>query len=610
MIRENYSYQRLEANSLLLIGLTIALLAGIIPLKVAAQDPLSESEQVIHVLNRLAYGPRPGDIERVLSTGISAYIEQQLFPETIPDPIAEKILADYEIVGMTFGELVAYDRPAITSMSNRRRFSVQQRAQLAEELMADKTSSGGSKKSDQRIAARRNLLNPDIAAEVILRNQPESAVELVDVRLLRAIYSERQLLEMMVDFWANHFNVFLADFYLSADYTQNVIRPNALGKFEDLLVATATHPAMMYYLDNWLSAAPAETVKSRLDRGHEVYPGNKERRSLAMRKRRPFFDQATGLNENYARELMELHTVGVNGGYTQEDVIQVAKSFTGWTIDSIRGSESKGEFMFDPLLHEGGDKKVLGETIPAGGMDEGMQILKLLAQHPSTARFISTKLVRRFVADDPPQEIIELASQAFTRTGGDIREVLRAIFTAPSFFSPEYYFGKVKKPIELVASAMRAVSADIDGGSFEPMSYLNRVTRQMGEPLYRHLAPDGFPDVASAWISTNTLYLRMEFAIDLSTGKIPDVSVDIDAAQSLIKQLDFPEPTSSQFAGVRSLAQQMEDNMMQNSDMMQMDAMQANMMQGSEPSSQSKEILDTRVLATVVALGSPRFQNR
>jgi len=609
MIRENCSY-RLCGCSALFVSLLISLLLGITPVTVAAQDQLSESEQIIHVLNRLAYGPRPGDIERVKAMGISAYIEEQLFPETIPDPIAEEKLAEYEIVGMTFGELAAYDRPSSSSMSYRRRQNVQQRARLAEETTADKTSSGGTRNWNREKAARRNLLNPDITGEVILKNQPESGLELIDVRLLRAIYSERQLLEMMVDFWANHFNIFLTNFYLSADYTQNAIRPNALGKFEDLLVATATHPAMMFYLDNWLSSAPVEVVKKRLARGHAVSPGNKERRSLAMRKRRQYFDQATGLNENYARELMELHTVGVDGGYTQEDVIQVAKSFTGWTVAGVSGGEPEGDFMFDPLLHESGDKVVLGETIPSGGMAEGMQILKMLAQHPSTARFISTKLVRRFVADDPPEEIVEVASQAFTRTGGDIREVLRAIFTSPDFFSPEYYFGKIKKPIELVASAMRAVGADIDGGSYAPMSYLNRVTRRMGEPLYRHLAPDGFPDVASAWISTNTLYLRMEFAINLSTGKIPDVSVDIDAAHSLIQQLDFPEPTSSQFAGVRSLAQQMDDAMMQASDMMQVDVMQANMMQGSEASFQSQEITDTRILATVVALGSPRFQNR
>ena len=605
MIRNNCTHRRLYGYSTLLVSLSISLLLGITPFTAAAQDHLSETEQIIHVLNRLAYGTRPGDIERVKTIGIPAYIEEQLFPETIPDPIAEEKLAEYEIVGMAFGELVAYDHPSSSSMSYRRRQNVQQRARLAEEMMAEETSSGGAQNLDREKAARRNLLNPDISGEIILKNQPESGLELIDVRLLRAIYSERQLLEMMVDFWANHFNVFFRDFYLSADYTQNAIRPNALGKFEDLLVATATHPAMMFYLDNWLSSAPVEVVKKRLARGHAVSPGNTERRSLAMRKRRQFFDQATGLNENYARELMELHTLGVDGGYTQEDVIQVAKSFTGWTVAGMSGGEPEGEFMFDPLLHEGGDKVVLGETISSGGMDEGMRILKMLAQHPSTARFISTKLVRRFVADDPPEEIIEVASHAFTRTGGDIREVLRAIFTSPDFFSPEYYFGKVKKPIELVASAMRAVSADIDGGSFATMSYLNRVTRRMGEPLYRHLAPDGFPDVASAWISTNTLYLRMEFAIDLSTGKIPDVRVDIDAAHSLIQQLDFPEQTSSQFAGVRSLAQQMGDVMMQSSEMMQVD-----MMQRPESSSQSQEIVDTRVLATVVALGSPRFQNR
>jgi len=414
----------------------------------------------------------------------------------------------------------------------------------------------------------------------------------------------------MVDFWFNHFNIFVNELFLGADYTQTVIRPNALGKFEDLLIATATHPAMMYYLDNWLSSAPEEVVQKRLAAGHDVYPGSSERRALAMRTRQEYFDMASGLNENYGRELMELHTIGVDGGYTQEDVIQVAKSFTGWTVTSAKEGAADGRFVFDPLIHEDGDKVVLGETISSGGMDEGLQILKMLAHHPSTARFVSTKLVRRFVADDPPADVVDAASRAFTDSGGDIREVLRAIFSSPEFFSREHHLGKMKKPIEVVVSALRAVSADIEPGLGAPMNYLSQTLNQMGERLYRHPAPDGYPDFASAWISTNTLFKRMDFAIVLTTGNIPGVTVDIDAAHALFQQLEFPNPTSNQLAGVQSIAQQMSENMIANEMEGDSGMAQNDMMQKAEPSSIGQEITDAGVLATVVALGSPRFQKR
>ncbi|MCH8244917.1 MAG: DUF1800 domain-containing protein [Bacteroidetes bacterium] len=609
MIREYRSYRRLYVSSALLVSLSISLPLGITPVTVAAQDQLSESDQIIHVLNRLAYGPRPGDIERVKTMGIPAYIEEQLYPETIPDARADDIINDFWIVGKNFRELADYDRPAVAG-AVRRRQNVQQRAEHIDQWVASESSRYQSDQSDRALAARRSVLNSQISGRVTRLNRPPGDGELANVRLLRAVYSERQLLEIMVDFWVNHFNIFVGDLFLGTDYTQAVIRPNALGKFEDLLIATATHPAMMYYLDNWLSSAPEEIVQKRLAAGHEVYPGSSGRRALAMRTRQEYFDQASGLNENYGRELMELHTLGVDGGYTQEDVIQVAKSFTGWTVTSVKEGAPDGHFVFDPLIHEDGDKVVLGETISSGGMDEGLQILKMLARHPSTARFVSTKLVRRFVADDPPATVVDAASRAFTESGGDIREVLRAIFSSPEFFSPEHYLGKMKKPLEVVVSALRTVSAEIEPGLGAPMNYLNQTLNQMGERLYRHLAPDGYPDVASAWISTNTLFKRMDFAIVLPTGNIPGVTVDIDAAHALFQQLEFPNPTSGQLAGVQSIAQQMSENMMANEMEDGSGMAQNDMMQKSEPSSIGQEITDAGVLATVVALGSPRFQKR
>ena len=619
MMRKLFLRFSLRGCSSLLGGLAAFLLIGTIPANVAAQSQLNESElteseQIIHVLNRLAYGPRPGDFERVQAMGIAAYIEEQLSPETILDPIADDIISGYPITGKNLSELADNDRPAV-ARAERRRHNVRQRAQRAEQQMSGESGGYVTDESNQVLVSRRNMLNAEISAEVTRFDRGEDGdvqqvEQLIDVRLLRAVFSERQLLEMMVDFWVNHFNIDQNDLFLAADFSQNVIRPNALGNFEDLLIATATHPAMMNYLDNWLSSAPEETVQKRLAAGHEVYPGSSEKRALAMRARQDYFDRSSGLNENYGRELMELHTLGVNGGYTQEDVVQVAKSFTGWTIADLELGATDSHFIYDPLLHEGGDKVVLGETISAGGMDEGMKILKMLAHHPSTARHISTKLVRRFVADNPPEELVDAASSAFIASGGDIGDVLRAIFSAPEFYSREYYLGKMKKPIELVVSALRAVGADIEPGFGVPTFNLNQTLTLMGEPLYQHPAPDGFPDVASAWISTNTLFKRMDYAIVLSTGSLRGVSVDIEAAQSLFQQLGFPIPTPDQMLGVQFIAQQMSGNMMTTETADDSGGNQNNMMQESEPSSTGREISDPKVLATVVALGSPRFQKR
>jgi len=243
-------------------------------------------------------------------------------------------------------------------------------------------------------------------------------------------------------------------------------------------------------------------------------------------------------------------------------------------------------------------------------MDEGLQILKMLASHPSTARFISTKLVRRFVADDPPAAVVDAASRAFTESGGDIREVLRTIFSSPEFFSRDYFLGKTKKPLELVVSALRTVNAAIDTGLGSPMFYLGQTLTQMGENLYRHNAPDGYADIASAWISTSSLFRRMDFAIVLATGNIADTTVDIDAAHALFQQLEYPSPTSGQLAGVQSISKQMSQNIMANEMEMDSGMAQNDMMQKPEASSIGQEITDAGVLATVVALGSPRFQKR
>ena len=585
-----------------------------------ARPDLTEAQQVFHVLNRLGFGPRPGDIDRVMAMGIQAYIEQQLYPDAIPDPVAERKMAGYTTLHLTIEEGVQAFLP-VGSRGIRRRESAQRKAEMAERS-AEAGPIPRLAVHPGSASLRRRLLNPQASGIAPSLEKPQQ-YELYQSRLIRAVHSKRQLQEMLVDFWMNHFNIQFdfGDPYLVSDFEERVIRPRVLGNFEDLLVATATSPSMMRYLDNWVSSAPEEVVQQRLEAGHPVYPTGKDgRRALALRRRQPFFDQAKGLNENYGRELMELHTLGVDGGYTQEDVVQVSRALTGWTLTGTRDDGTDGSFVFDPLLHIEGDKVVLGQTIKSGGMGEGRQILTLLAHHPSTAHFISTKLVRRFVADEPPADIVAAAAATFQQTGGDIREVLRTIFTHPEFFSPSYYEAKIKKPIEIVASGLRAVNGELDfpGRNDNIQIAQNQIVNNfsnrmeqflivMGEPIYGHEDPDGFPDIASAWISTSSVYRRMEFAIALTSGKVPNVTIDLDAAHSLFQQLGFPEATPDQIAQVRAIAANAGKA---EGDGMDQQMMVEGMMGGAGAGDEAKNELDDRVIAAAFVLGSPRFQKR
>jgi len=311
----------------------------------------------------------------------------------------------------------------------------------------------------------------------------------------------------MVDFWNNHFNIFAAkgaDRWLTTSYDRDTIRPHALGKFRDLLLATAKSPAMLFYLDNWLSVSPTARM-----------PANARRR---------------GLNENYGRELMELHTLGVDGGYTQRDVREVARCFTGWTLLRPRGD---AEFHFEPRLHDPGEKIVLGKRITGGGIEDGLQVIDLLARHPSTAKFIATKLARRFIADDPPAAIVDQAADTFRRSDGDIRTVLRTIIDSPEFFSAEFYRAKVKKPLEFAASALRITGADV-----RVTPQLIRYLGRMGEPLFLAQPPTGYPDLGSSWISPDMLLTRMNFAADLVANRLEGARVAPEAlgdSQALIR---------------------------------------------------------------------------
>jgi uncharacterized protein (DUF1800 family) len=348
--------------------------------------------------------------------------------------------------------------------------------------------------------------------EMLRQPQQVAIADLREAKLFRAIYSSRQLEEVLTDFWFNHFNVFDAkaqDRALLASYEREAIRPHVLGKFKDLLLATARHPAMLYFLDNWQSMGSDILQVGPFASGPQLPPQ---------------FRQAHGLNENYGREIMELHTLGVNGGYTQKDVIEVARCFTGWTI---RKPNESPAFVFAAFMHDESEKTVLGHRIAAGGGEQdGLTVIDILAHHPSTARFISTKLARRFVADDPPPALIDRMARTFVKTDGDLRAVLETMLTSREFFSEGAWEAKVKSPLEMVVSAVRGLNADVT----DTFTLAQRVA-DMGEPLYAKEPPTGYKDTAEAWLSTANVLARVNFANALMNGQVPGVKVDISRFQ-------------------------------------------------------------------------------
>jgi uncharacterized protein (DUF1800 family) len=479
---------RLEA--VLALGLLLPPPAGSVD---ASED---EPARIVHALNRLGYGPRPGDVERVRELGLERWIERQLHPEGIRDDAVEARLAPLDVLRLSTRQILAgYDMPATVKRAIR-----EKRAELE-----------GS--DDRMRQAARDLVR---TAAPAMEGPPRMVVaQLQAAKLIRAVHGERQLEEVLVDFWMNHFNVFAGkglERHLIVEYERDVIRPRAWGRFEDLLKATAESPAMLVYLDNWLSTDPeaVERLKASLARRRRDREGEKRRvldEALARR---------SGVNENYARELMELHTLGVDGGYTQQDVTEVARCFTGWTIRGQR--ERDPRFEFDGRFHAGGAKRVMGREIEEGGKREGDEVLHLLSVQPSTARFISGKLVRRFVADDPPASLVERAAGTFRETAGDIREVVRTIVTSPEFFAAEARGAKIKTPLEFVASAVRATAGDVDDAHM-----LAKRLEDMGMPLYLQAPPTGYGDTADAWLSTGSLLARLNFAVDLAAGRVPGV---------------------------------------------------------------------------------------
>ena len=495
---------------------------------------MSAERQLIHVLERLGFGARPGDVEQVRQMGVDRWIERQLHPDRIDDRATEALLARYETLRMSTAELYQrFPPPALAAARAR---------QAAGQSM-------GTTPTRQ----------DTIAVLQAARRSNQFVTELTSARVARAVVTERQLEEVMVDFWENHFSVFSGKaqlrFHLTA-YDRDVIRPHALGKFRALLEAVAKSPAMLIYLDNEQSVADS----TRPTLAPRATPEQMERVARAAARRQPagggvseeermrLLEQAMarrprGLNENYARELLELHTLGVDGGYTQQDVIEVARALTGWGVVPPRRYEQvqqeaarraanprrgarpapviEGAFIFRPDAHDAAEKVVLGRRLKSGrGIEDGEQVLDILASHPSTARHIARKLAVRFVSDEPSDDLVDRAAATFTRTKGDIREVVRTIVTSPEFFANDAWRAKVKSPFEVVVSALRAMEAEPD---LSPRTA--QVVARLGQPIFGHQAPNGWPETGEAWMNTGAILNRINFGIAVAAERLPGVSL-------------------------------------------------------------------------------------
>jgi uncharacterized protein (DUF1800 family) len=488
---------------------------------------LTTDESTLHALNRLGYGPRPGDIERIRKMGLEKWVEQQLHPDSMSDSELDERLQKYPTIMMSSTRLLDEFPPPNQAVKKegltKAEFKDQQQEKHRDAVdQIKKTGSDNLDRAQQQLA---KMVGPDrIIAELSM------------AKLDRAVYSKRQLEAVMEDFWFNHFNIFAnkgVDKWLVTSYVRDTIRPHIMGKFQDLLVATAKSPAMLFYLDNWLSADPAafqrmqREIAQRRGRYQGIFGGGAEPapRTFPARSNAPQPNRVApkkeerGLNENYGREVMELHTVGVDAGYTQQDVIAMAECLTGWTVHEPRKDP---EFFFDERIHAQGKKIVMGRTFDYGGMKDAEEALKFLANHPSTGIFLSRELARHFVSDNPPLSLIDRMADNFAETGGDIRSLLKTMIYSPEFWSKEAYRAKVKTPFELVASTARALEADVAVGL--PLA---QWVGRMGEPLYLCQPPTGYSDKAETWVNTGALLNRLNFALAFASDKMAGATVNL-----------------------------------------------------------------------------------
>jgi uncharacterized protein (DUF1800 family) len=556
---------------------------------------LSPEKRIVHVLNRLTFGPRPGDIEEVRRMGVEKWIDLQLHPERIPErPELEAKLKPLETLQLATWQIMEkYSQPVfavparpvnLTSLVSQQQLnrlmnggSIEERKAILDSVPADKRqelltaipvqaleglpnlqreSNALKQQATQARAMEMRRMNPplqelltqdqlrvirmgptreklafldslddskrkqviralgpqitntvpELRRELMAITQPLQLPnsELIENKIYRAIYSNHPLEEVLVDFWLNHFNVYNGKMQvrvLLTSYERDAIRPHVLGRFKDMLLATARHPAMLMYLDNFLSQVPRDDFTTPIHTNGAPF-------------RRP------GLNENYGREVMELHTLGVDGGYTQDDVLAVARAFTGW---SIYDPQKYGEFQFNPAMHDRKEKLILGRTLPPGrGEEDGLDVIDILAHHPSTAKFISRKLAQRFVADDPPQSLIDRMADTFTKTEGDIRAVLQTMFSSVEFSSEGAFQSKLKSPLEVVVSAVRALNAEVT----DAYPLAQRIA-ELGQPLYGKVEPTGYPNTGEGWASTAGILGRINFATALTSGQIYGVKADM-----------------------------------------------------------------------------------
>lgn len=499
---------------------------------------LTERQAAAHLLNRFSYGARPGDIDAAVKMGLENWFLQQLSAKLSDDSLNDK-LKSYDAIGLSNTEVIK---------------SFPKNAQVLRLAIRDGVIHKDSVNLSDIKKYREQLQT--YMRQKGYRPQAELFRQLINQKILRAAYSNNQMQEILTDFWFNHFNVSITK-NISAEfipaYERDVIRPNVFGNFEELLLATAKSPAMLMFLDNFSSSGTAESVSPPVNdqirkqiaaRAGIWQSDTSSLRGKAINKVQQN-KKNQGLNENYAREVMELHSLGVEGGYSQADVTQAARVLTGWTVYPMenaygsplkntierlgeenlkkRGFVHDGDFFFTANRHDRGEKTVLGKVFPAGGgYEEGAELLKMLANHPPTARFISRKLAIRFVNDDPSEKLIEKMSGTFRSSKGNITEVLLAMVTAPEFWAADAFREKTKSPFELAISAVRGLNAEID----QPFQLNNWITR-MGQKMYFFQAPTGFPDKGQYWINTGSLLNRMNFGLALASGRIPGIRVNL-----------------------------------------------------------------------------------
>ncbi len=509
---------------------------------------LTERQAAAHLLDRFAFGAQPGDVDRMVALGLDTWLEQQLAGGQ-PDPEVDRLLKGFRSLDLDNRQIVeTYPDPGMVLREASRAGVVD-----GEQFVADRQNPQRGERSEQR----RQVM--EYARDQGYRPQRELVGEMVSQKLIRARYSKNQLTEVLTDFWFNHFNVSITDNQTRqfvSTYERDAIRPHVLADFRTMLEATAKHPAMLLYLDNARSVADEDAPKkfdrdryarsrtrrgrTRLDQSGGSGQRNGNRNAelrQALEQRRP-----QGLNENYARELMELHTLGVDGGYSQDDVVAVARAFTGWAtypagpmrqqveqrIARARRLPNAGfvfedSFMFRADAHDSGQKTILGKTYPAGrGMEDGLEVLDALAAHPATARHLATKLAVRFVSDQPSSQLVDRLASRFQSSGGDLEVVLRAVAESPEFWSTTARQSKIKSPFELAVSALRVLDVEIQ----HPQPLLEWIWR-MGQPLYSYQAPTGYPDRAEAWVNTGALLNRMNFGLQLATGRIAGLELDL-----------------------------------------------------------------------------------